>query len=877
MKILGFRVMRGPNLWSIRRQKLIVMRLDLEEMEEYPTNKIPFFLERMDALIPSLVEHRCSEGCRGGFYMRVQEGTWLGHVIEHIALEIQTLAGMDTGFGRTRGTGEHGVYNVVYSYVEEKSGLFAGEAAFRIVNALIRGENYDLQADIQKMRELREDERLGPSTGSLVEEAAKRGIPYMRLNNHSLVQLGYGINQRRIQATIASTTSNIAVEIACDKEDTKNLLDRMNIPVPKGDIIYKEEDLSDCVDRLGFPLVLKPINGNHGKGATIGVMNKEDAKAAFARAQAYSRGVIVEQFITGDDYRLLVIDYKFVAAAKRTPAAVVGDGVHTIQQLVDIVNLDPRRGYGHEKVLTSIKIDANTMEVLAKAGLTLDSILPEGKEQYLKSTANLSTGGTATDVTDIVHPYNIFMAERIARAIGLDICGIDLMSPDISVPMNENNANVLEVNAAPGFRMHLEPTIGIARNVAEPVIDMLFPPAAPFLIPIIAITGTNGKTTTTRLTGHIIRSMGYKVGMTTSDGIYIQNRMLEKGDCTGPASAKFVLMDPTVEYAVLETARGGLLRSGLGFRHADIAIVTNIAADHLGLRDIHTVEDLAKVKSVVVESVKDSGYAILNADDDLVYAMRENATCKLAYFSIDPNNPRILEHCEAGGLAAVMENGYVTIMKGTWKLRIEKIVSIPLTFSGRALFNVQNILPSVLACFIQGIKIEDIRSALETFIPSAAQTPGRMNVFKFQNFEVMVDFAHNPHGMRAVGKFLERTEATVKIGIISATGDRRDEDIRELGEVAANIFDSIIVRNDKNLRGRTAEEIYNLVLEGIRKVKPDMPVHTIRSEREAIPYAINNAPKGAHITICSDVVADALQLVKELKEKESSELMEKAQ
>ena len=876
MKILGFRVMRGPNLWSIRRQKLIVMRLDLEEMEEFPTNKIPFFLERMDALIPSLVEHRCSEDCRGGFYMRVQEGTWLGHVIEHIALEIQTLAGMDTGFGRTRGTGEHGVYNVVYSYIEEKSGLFAGEAAFRIVNSIIKGENYDLQADIQKMRELREDERLGPSTGSLVEEAAKRGIPFMRLNNHSLVQLGYGINQRRIQATIASTTSNIAVEIACDKEDTKNLLDRMNIPVPKGDIIYKAEDLSECVNRLGFPLVFKPINGNHGKGATIGVMNEEDAQSAFTRAQVYSRGVIVEQFITGDDYRLLVIDYKFVAAAKRTPAAVMGDGVHTIQELVDIVNLDPRRGYGHEKVLTSIKIDANTMEVLTKAGLTLDTILPEGKEQYLKSTANLSTGGTATDVTDIVHPYNIFMAERIARAIGLDICGIDLMSPDISVPMNENNANVLEVNAAPGFRMHLEPTIGIARNVAEPVIDMLFPPAAPFLIPIIAVTGTNGKTTTTRLTGHIIRSMGHKVGMTTSDGIYIQNRMLEKGDCTGPASSKFVLMDPTVEYAVLETARGGILRSGLGFRHADIAIVTNVAADHLGMRDIHTLDDLAKVKSVVVESVKDSGYAILNADDDLVYAMRERATCKLAYFSIDPSNPRILEHCEAGGLAAVMENGYVTIMKGTWKLRIEKIVSIPLTFSGRALFNVQNILPSVLACFIQGIKIEDIRSALETFIPSAAQTPGRMNVFKFQNFEVMVDFAHNPHGMRAVGKFLERTEATMKIGIISATGDRRDEDIRELGEVAASIFDSIIVRNDKNLRGRTAEEIYHLVLEGIQKIKPDMPVITIRSESEAIPYAISNAPKGAHITICSDVVAEALQLVKELKEKESSELMEKA-
>lgn len=874
MKILDTRVMRGPNLWSIRRHKLIVMRLDLEEMEEYPSNKIPGFLERMQALMPSLYEHRCSEGVAGGFYMRVQEGTWMGHIVEHIALELQTLAGMDTGFGRTRSTGEHGIYNVVYSYVEEKAGLYAGKAAVAIVEALIKGAPYDLEADIQQLREIREDERLGPSTGSLVEEAAKRGIPFMRLNKYSLVQLGYGINQKRIQATIASTTSNIAVELACDKEDTKSLLELMNIPVPKGEIVYDAADLKEALDDLGFPLVFKPVNGNHGKGATIGVTNEQQAYQALTLAQQYSRGVIVEQFVTGHDYRLLVINYKFVAAAMRTPAAVMGDGRSTIQQLIDQTNQDPRRGYGHENVLTSIKVDAQTLEILEKKGLTLASVLPAGEELYLKATANLSTGGTSTDVTDIVHPYNIFMAERIARVVNLDICGIDLMSPDISVPMTENKAKVLEVNAAPGFRMHLAPSTGLARNVAEPVIDMLFPPGAPYLIPIIAVTGTNGKTTTTRLVAHFFRSMGQKVGMTTSDGIYVQNRLLEAGDCTGPQSTRFILMDPSVEVAVLETARGGMLRSGLGFSHCDVAIVTNIAADHLGMRDINTLEDLARVKSILPESVKPEGYAILNADDDNVYKMRENLECKLAYFSMDEHNPRIVRHCERGGLAAVAENGYITIMKGTWKLRIEKIVNIPLTFSGRATFNISNILPAVLAAFVQGIKIEDIRTGLETFIPSPGQTPGRMNVFKFQHFELLVDYAHNPHGLRAIGKFLEKTEGTPKVGIITAAGDRRDEDIVEFGEVAGNIFDGIIIRHDKNLRGRKDEELTNLLLQGIRNVAPDKPVKIIQDEMEALAYAIENATHGCHITLCSDEIAKAVELAKTYLEKDSKDLME---
>jgi len=868
MKIIEIRAMRGPNYWSIRRHKLIVMKLDIQELEQLPTNKIDGFADRLEAMFPSMYEHRCSEEKAGGFFYRVRRGTWMGHVIEHIALEIQTLAGMEVGFGRTRSTSDEGVYNVVFAYAEEKVGIYAAKAAVRIAQALISNDAYNYEDDIQTMREIREDERLGPSTGSIVEEAASRGIPWIRLNRRSLVMLGYGIKQKRIQATVSSLTSNIAVEIACDKEETKNLLDAAGVPVPKGYIVYDEEELQDAVDRIGYPIVLKPVNGNHGRGATINVTNWEEAKEALVAAKRVSRGVICEKFITGYDFRLLVIDYKLIAAAKRTPACVIGDGKHTIQELIDEVNKDPRRGYGHEKVLTAIKVDEMTLNILKEHNHNLTDVLPKDEILYLKSTANLSTGGTATDITDLVHPYNIFMAERIARIIGLDICGIDIMAPNLTEPIKENGGSILEVNAAPGFRMHIAPTEGLPRNVAEPVIDMLFPPGTSARIPIIAVTGTNGKTTTTRLMAHIVKTMGHKVGFTTTDGIYIQNRMLQSGDCTGPVSAEFVLKDPTVDFAVLETARGGILRSGLGFTQCDMAIVTNIAADHLGLKDINSLEDMARVKGVVPSSVKPTGYSILNADDDLVYGMRSSLSCNIALFSLDANNPRIIEHCNKGGYAAVVEEGYVTICKGTWKIRVDKVINIPLTFSGKAVFNIQNILPAILAGFIHGFKIEDMRIALETFIPSPTQTPGRMNMFQFRNFQVMVDYAHNTAGFLAISRFLSKIEASPKIGIIAGVGDRRDEDIVALGKVAAGMFDEIIIRQDKNLRGRSEDEIINLMLDGIKSVDPNKKVDVIRTEKEAISKALSNPVKGSFVIICSDVVPDALEQVMKFKEDE---------
>ncbi|MBL7765147.1 MAG: cyanophycin synthetase [Chitinophagaceae bacterium] len=872
MKILEIKVMKGPNYWSSRRHKLVVMLLDLEEMEQRPTNLIPGFHERIMKMFPTMVSHRCSEDVEGGFFMRVKEGTWMGHVIEHIALELQTLAGMETGFGRTRGAGKEGLYHVVFSYVEEEAGKATAEASVEIAKRLITGEDFDVNSFIHELRVIRERVRLGPSTGSIVEEAINRNIPWIRLNKNSLVQLGYGINQRRIQATVASTTSNIAVEIACDKEDTKNLLEAAEVPVPKGRIIYDEEDLKNAIDRIKYPIVLKPVNGNHGRGATTNIQNWESALLAFEIAKKHSRAIICEKFITGYDFRLLVINYKFIAAAKRTPACVTGDGVSTLQQLIDQVNADPRRGFGHEKVLTQIKVDAVTEKILLDKELTLDSVIPDKEILYLKPTANLSTGGTSTDVTDYVHPNNIFLAERIARIIGLDICGIDIMASDLSTPLEENGGAILEVNAAPGFRMHIDPSEGLARNVAEPVIDMLYPPGTSARIPIIAVGGTNGKTTTTRLTAHLVKSMGHKVGFTTSDGVYIQNQMMVRGDCTGPISAEFVLKDPTVDFAVLECARGGILRAGLGFHKCDIGIVTNVSADHLGLSGIDTIEQLARVKAVVVQSVLPDGYAILNADDDLVYKMKDDLSCHIALFSMNPKSKRIKEHCDKNGIAAVYDekSDMIYIQKGAWKIQIEKAHQIPLTQSGRALFNVMNIMPAVLAGYLRGFTVVDIRQALQTFIPSPAQTPGRMNLFQFRNFQVLADYAHNPAGFAVLKAYVDKVEASRKIGIISGTGDRRDEDIRQLGEIAAEMFDEIIIRQDKHLRGRTEDNIIGLLKEGIFKVKQEIEVKVILKELEAIDYAVKNAPKDSFIVICSDVVTDALAHIQKMKNEEDT-------
>lgn len=866
MRILKIQTLRGPNYWSIRRHKLIVMRVDLEELADKPTNQIPGFYESLVETLPSLVEHFCSPGIRGGFLSRVREGTMMGHVIEHVALELQELAGMRVGFGRTRETSTKGVYQIVFEYLDEQAGRYAGRAAVRLCQSLVETGRYpasELEQDIQDLKELWAEAALGPSTEALVKEAEARGIPWMQLPARAMIQLGYGIHLKRIQATLTDYSGILGVELACDKEGTKTILRSAGVPVPRGTVIRYLDELADAIEEVGgFPVVIKPLDGNHGRGITIDINSMDEAEAAYDAASAASktRSVIVERYYKGRDHRLLVINGKLVAVAERVPAHVIGDGKSTIQELIDETNRDPNRGVGHDNVLTKIEVDRNTHQLLAKKGYTLDTVLPAGEICYLRATANLSTGGIAIDRTDEIHPENVWLAERVAKIIGLDICGMDVVTPDISRPLREVDGVIVEVNAAPGFRMHVCPSKGLPRNVAAPVLDMLFPPGTPSRIPILAVTGTNGKTTTTRLLAHIYKQTGVTVGYTTTDGTYIGNYLVEKGDNTGPQSAELILRDPTVEVAVLETARGGILRSGLAFDTCNVGVVLNVSADHLGIGDIDTIEQMAALKSVLVESVMPSGYAILNADDPLVAAMAKKVKAQVAYFSMNPDHPLVRSHTKQNGLAAVYENGYLSILKGDWTLRIEQAVNVPLTLKGMAPFQIANALAACLAAYSQGVAIEYIRAALTSFTSSVAQTPGRMNLFNMGSFHVLLDYAHNAASYEAVGSFV-RNWPGERIGVVGGPGDRRDQDFINLGKLSTEIFDRIIVKEDTDTRGRPRGDAARLICEGIAKTKPTSRYESILDEEQAIETALNTAPQGSLVVIFPESVSRALRLI----------------
>ncbi|MGB3670653.1 MAG: cyanophycin synthetase, partial [Phormidesmis sp.] len=663
MKVLKTQTLRGPNYWSIRYANLIVMRLDLEDLADRPSNTIDGFYEGLVETLPSLVDHFCSPGVRGGFLSRLQTGTMMGHIIEHVALELQTLAGMAVGFGRTRETATPGVYQVVFQYENEEAGRYASRAALRLCESIIATGQYpksELEQDLYDLNELRFAASLGPSTEALVKAAEARQIPWLELPVRNLLQFGYGIHQKRVQASLTSHSNILGVELACDKEGTKQILGNAGIPVPKGSVVYSLRELEDTLDYLGgYPIVVKPMDGNHGRGITLDIKSWEEAETAYDRARLVSDGVIVEHYYQGRDHRILVVNHKVVAVAERIPAHVVGNGKDSIELLVEKENLNPKRGDGHDNILTKILLDRTTDKLLASQGLTLETVLDIGEICYLRETANLSTGGTAVDRTDEIHPQTIWIAERASRLIGLDVAGIDVVTTDISKKLATADGVIVEINAAPGLRMHVAPSEGVARNVGAPILEMLLPSGSPTRIPIVAITGTNGKTTTTRLTAHIFRQVYNTVGFTTTDGIYIGNNLVEKGDTTGPQSARMILEDPTVDMAVLETARGGLLRSGLAFKQCDVGIVLNVAADHLGIGDIDTIEQLAKLKAVVAEAVQSDGYVVLNADDERVAAMAERVKAKIAYFSMDPENPLVRSHIQKGGIAAVYEDGYI--------------------------------------------------------------------------------------------------------------------------------------------------------------------------------------------------------------------------
>ena len=868
MKIENIQILSGPNYWSLR--PCIQMRLDIGELEKSPTNKLDQFYERLTKTLPSLYDHRCSVGSAGGFFERVKDGTWMGHVVEHVALELQTLAEMDTGFGRTRETHTSGVYNVVFSYVVSEVGKRSAQLAVRFCEDLIDGNDPKLDEIILNLKELREEYKLGPSTSSIVEEAVRRGIPYFRLNRGSLVQLGYGKNQERIRATMTGQTGSLAVDFAQDKWQTKSFLEDQGIPVPSGLETNRFERAKVAVKKFGYPLVVKPSDGNHGRGITVGVNDDDDFEIAYdaAKAQSNNGYIIVEQMLEGADFRFLVVNGTLVAAAKRTPAHINGDGSLSIQQLIDLENENPLRGYGHENVLTEIEVDSQTKRLISDAGYTLETVLEKDETFYLKTTANLSTGGTAIDILDSIHPANVHIAERAIKIIGLDIGGVDIVAPDVTTPLSENGGGIVEINAAPGFRMHLQPTYGLARNVAEPVIDMLFPPGKPATIPIIAITGTNGKTTTTRMIDHIFKLMGNTVGMCTTEGVYIKNRMVYRGDMTGPMSHKMVLTDPTVDLAVLECARGGMLRAGLGFKYCDVGVVTNVSEDHLGLRGIHNVSQLARVKQIIPEIVKQDGIAILNADDPLVRAMSEHTKGTVIFFSMDlNNNPTVKDRLKKGGTAVVLDGNELCMMKGPWKYPIANVSDVPITYDGNAKFNIANALAAAGAAIGMGLKLENIKVGLTTFFPSHAQTPGRLTMTDMGDFNVLVDYAHNKAGYNALIDFVSSYNANKKIMTLCVPGDRRDDDFDSIAEICAKSVDMVVLF-ESYLRGLEEGELANKVKKYLLKhgMTEDQIV-IIYNENEAVQYCLDKGGEYDFVILSNYDIEDTHLKVQAHKEK----------
>jgi cyanophycin synthetase len=807
-----------------------------------------------------------------GFLKRLAEGTWLGHVAEHVAIEIQQEVGISVSYGRTRETKTPGVYNLVFEMEEERVGVRAGKLALDVVEHCAGLDvDLDLPASIEKLKRLRERWALGPSTRSIVAVAAARGIPHLRLNDRSLVMLGTGVHQKRIQATIASTTSQLGVEIAGDKSLTKTLLGGNGVPVPRGSVAEDEDDAVEIARGLGWPVVIKPLDASHGRGVLTNIRSEEELRLAFGDALKFRDEVLVEQFLEGYDFRFLVIAGRFICAAQRVPAFVVGDGKRTIEELVAEVNQDPRRGIGHEKILTKIEIDDLSLALLARRNLTPRSVPDAGETVDLKSTANLSTGGISRDVTDSVHPSNIQLMERIARIIGLDIAGIDVISPTVEKPIAEVGGGIVEVNAAPGFRMHTDPTEGIPRDAAGAVIEMLYPPGAPARIPIVSISGTNGKTTTTRLLAHIARYAGHNVGLTTTEGVYIGSEQIMKGDCTGPASAQAVLRDPTVTFAALETARGGLLRFGLGYDWANVGVVTNIAADHLGLRDIETLEDLARLKALVVERLFPDGVAVLNAEDAMTPWIADRVKARVAYFSLDPQNESFKAHVAGGGLGAVMDrHDTLCLYRSTLRIPLVHARQAPITFDGKARFNIANALAASLAAFAAGIEMDDIRGGLTTFHPTPFQAPGRGNVYEFRDFRVMIDYCHNAHAMALVAPFLSSIKRGRLIVVMNAAGDRRMEDFDALTKEAAPHFDHVILRDDEDLRGRAPGEVTGYLREGlIRHGMKAEQIEEVKNEPEAVRHGLQMARRDDLVVIFADRISKVGAQVDFERQKES--------
>lgn len=843
MKILSTRALRGPNLWS--RHTSIQVEFSCDEVERSLAT-MPGFEERLRERFPQL----------GAFQ---DDNLGMASAFELAALGLQAQAGCPVAFSRSVATETPGIYLVVVEYTQEEVGRLAVEMAEQLCLAARDDQPYDLSEPLRKLKALDEDIRLGPSTGAIVAAAVARGIPYRRLTHGSLVQFGWGSKQRRIQAAEMDSTSAVGDYIAQDKDLTKSLLDAAAVPVPKGRPVRDADDAWAAAEEIGLPVVVKPLDGNQGKGVTANIESREGVLAAYEAARAISADVLVEKHIKGHDFRLLVIGGKLAAAARRDPPLVIGDGERDIRQLVAEVNLDPRRGDNHATTLTKIRIDGIAEATLAKQGLTPESVPNKGQRVILRNNANLSTGGSATDVTDDVHREVAARAVDAANMLGLDLCGIDVVCETVFEPLELQSGGVVEVNTAPGLRMHLEPSFGKGRPVGEAIIGALFAEGENGRIPVVAVTGNNGKTTTVRLITHFLTLTGRRTGMTNTDGIFLEGKRIDTGDCSGPRSARNVLFHPDVDAAVLETARGGILREGLGFDCCDVAVVTNIGqGDHLGLNHINTVEELANVKGVIVRAVRPDGMAVLNAADPHAAAMWITCPGAVTFFATDRHERILANHLALGKRGVYVEEGQVVVSEGGATLFIMPLADIPLTRGGLIGFQIENVLAATGAAWALGIPAETIRAGLTTFVSDAATAPGRFNWFDYRGARVIADYGHNPDAIRALVRAIEPIPARRRLVVISGAGDRRDCDLREQTEILGGAFDEAILYQDQCQRGREDGEVLAILREGLANAARTRQCQEIRGEFLAIDTALAKLEKDDLCLILIDQIEEAL-------------------
>ncbi|MCU0835705.1 MAG: cyanophycin synthetase [Chromatiaceae bacterium] len=851
--------LRGPNIWA--DYPVLELELELGDLRDRSSDEIPGFNERLKTWLPSLIEHRCSVGERGGFFQRLERGTYMAHILEHVTLELQTLAGSPVGFGRARETKVDGVYRVAIEFDEEPLARACLTAARTLLLAAVEGAPFDVAAELGRLRGLCQEVRLGPSTAAIARAARARGIPVRRLNADNLLQLGWGARQRRVWTAETDRTGAIAEAIAQDKELTRALLHAVGVPVPEGRAVESADDAWALAQELPRPVVIKPRYGNHGRGVTANLRTREQVERAYAAARDEGSSIICERHVQGRDHRLLVVGERLVAAALREPAQVVGDGRSTIRELIARVNLDPRRSDGHATSLSLIKLDAIALAVLAEQGLDADAIPSAGSKVLLRRNANLSTGGTATDVTGQVHPEVAARAVDAARVVGLDIAGVDILAEDIARPLKAQGGAVVEVNAGPGLRMHLEPSVGGPQPVGEAIVDLLFPPGEDGRIPVIAVTGVNGKTTTTRLIAHILRGGGALVAMATTDGLYVGERRIDPRDCAGPQSARAALLHPGVEAAVLETARGGILREGLGFDRCRVGVVTNIGqGDHLGLRGVETLEDLARVKRCVVEAVPRTGTVVLNALDPLVAEMAARCRGTLCWFARDPETPIVQEHRARGGRAVLAKDGFIRLASGADEEDLVALRELPMTLGGRIGFQIENALAATAAAWALDLPLSQIRAGLKDFLSEPDQCPGRWNLFHVGEATVVLDYAHNPSALEALLAALDNLPAQRRLAVFAGC-DREDPTVVETGRLLGDGFDRVTLVEDKGFRDRVDGELNALLRQGLGEGGRVSEIADAPDEAAAITAALDALGPGDLLVIGSESLEASLALL----------------